>query len=179
MKIVRLTSDIDVADFTCGEQPFQRDLDEFLKIEALRYAAVALGHTYLAVEDGSVIGYVTHLTDSIRLDIDEKHHLAQMLGFPLPHTIPALKIGRLARHASWQIRGIGTALVRHTFDKLMAASEVTGCRFLSVDAIPEAVEFYEKLGFEPNLHGSYQGKNRGTTSMRFDSFAPTLPQWTQ
>ena len=61
----------------------------------------------------------------------------------------------------------------------MERSKVTGCRFLSVDAIPEAVEFYEKLGFEPNLHGSYQGKNRGTTSMRFDAFAPTLPQWTQ
>lgn len=177
MKIVRLTTDIDISAFTCGEKPYQRDLDEFLKTEALRYATVALGHTFLAIEGELVIGYVTHLTDSIRLDVKEKDHLAQVLGFPLPHTIPALKVGRLARHAAWRMRGVGTALVRHTFDKLMAISEVTGCRFLSVDARRESLEFYEKLGFEPNLHASYQSKKRDTTSMRFDAFAPTLPEW--
>lgn len=179
MKIIPLTVSIDISAFTCGDEDSHRDLDEFLKIEALRYSAMALGYTYVAIEDGAVVGYITHLTDSIRLSYDEKNHLAQRLGFPPPHTVPALKVGRLARHASWRVRGVGTALMRHAFDKLMDVSERTGCRFLSVDAIPEAVEFYEKLGFEPNQHTTYQGKNRGTTSMRFDAFAPALPEWTK
>lgn len=68
--------------------------------------------------------------------------------------------------------------MRHAFDKLMDLSESTGCRFLSVDAIPSAISFYERLRFVPNEHPSYQGKKRDTTSMRFDAFAPELPEWT-
>lgn len=178
MLIIPFTPGIDVSDFTCGGEQHHLDLDDFLKTEALRYAGQSLGHTYLAIEDGLVLGYITHLTDSIRLSVAEKDNLKSRLGFPPPHTIPALKIGRLARLARYEGRGVGSALMRHAFDKLMDLSESTGCRFLSVDAIPSAVSFYEQLGFVGNEHGSYQGKSRDTTSMRFDAFAPELPEWT-
>lgn len=178
MQIVPFTPDIVVSDFTCGGEQHHFDLDDFLKTEALRYAEQSLGHTYLAVDDGLVLGYITHLTDSIRLSLGEKDNLLLRLGFPPPHTIPALKIGRLARLAGHEGRRVGSALMRHAFDKLMDLSESTGCRFLSVDAIPSAVSFYEKLKFVRNEHGSYQSKHRDTTSMRFDAFAPELPEWT-
>ena len=44
----------------------------------------------------------------------------------------------------------------------------------------KAVSFYEKLRFVPNLHHNHAGgKRRRTTSMRFDAFAPMLPDWTR
>jgi GNAT superfamily N-acetyltransferase len=154
VRIVPFTPDLDVSDFTCGGEPHHVDLDEFLKTEALRYAGQSLGHTYVAIEGGLVLGYITHLTDSIRLSVGEKDDLKSRLGFPPPHTIPALKIGRLARVARSEGRGVGRVLMGHAFHKLMDLSDSTGCRFLSVDAIPSAVSFYEKLGFVGNEHGT-------------------------
>ncbi|HAN90818.1 MAG TPA: hypothetical protein DCQ33_01900 [Nitrospira sp.] len=178
MNIVPFTELHDVSGFTCGDLPEHRDLDDFLKSDALRYARTSMSRTYVAVEDGgSIVGYVTLLVDAIWFNAEEKVELAQA-DVPPAQTIPALKVGRLARHIAWKQPGVGTTLMRFAFDKLMALSAQAGCRLLSVDAIPSAVDFYELLGFIRNLHNNHTGKRRETVSMRFDAFAPTLPAWT-
>lgn len=162
----------------CGDSPQHRDLDDFLKADALRYAATSMSQTYVAIEGGLVVGYVTLLMDAIWLNADEKD-LFERAEIPTAQTIPALKVGRLARNAVCQTRGVGTTLMRFAFDKLVDLSEHAGCRLLSVDAISSAVEFYERLGFVRNLHNNHTGRRRETVSMRFDAFAPTLPEWTR
>lgn len=138
-----------------------------------------MSRTYVALEDdGSIVGYVTLLMDAIWFNAEEKTEFARA-DIPPAQTIPALKVGRLARNVAVKQTGVGTTLMRFAFDKLMALSAQAGCRLLSVDAIPSAVDFYERLGFIRNLHNNHTGKRRETVSMRFDAFAPTLPAWTQ
>lgn len=176
MRIRLLTRDLDVSQFTCGDEPHHRDLDEFLKADARRYMATSMSQTFVGIERGELVGYITLLMDAIWLNSDEKS-LFEQVDIPPAQTIPALKVGRLARSATCTTRGVGTALMRFALDKLVDLSEQAGGRLLSVDAIPSAVEFYERLGFVPNLHNNHTGKRRGTVSMRFDAFAPTLPDW--
>lgn len=179
MQILPFAGQFDVAGFSCGDSPDQADLNDFLKSDALRYAATGMSQTYVAVADAAVVGYVTLLMDAIWLNPDEKDEFRRA-DVPVGMTIPALKVGRLARLQSCRIPLVGTALMRFAFATLVDQSERVGCRLLSVDAIPSAVEFYEKLGFVRNLHFNHAtGKRRTTTSMRFDAFAPTLADWTR
>lgn len=178
MDIVPFSDQYDVSGFSCGDKPCHADLNDFLKSDALRYAKTWLSQTYVAVEDHVVVGYVTLLMDAIRVTPEEKGQMEGVAELST-QTIPALKVGRLARLSTCQIPRVGTILMRFAFDKLNDLSEYVGCRFLSVDAISCAIPFYKKLGFVPNLHGSLQSKNRSTVSMRFDAFAPNLPDWTR
>jgi ribosomal protein S18 acetylase RimI-like enzyme len=171
------TGQYDVSGFTCGDEPHHADLNDFLKTDALRYAATSMSQTYIAVANDDVVGYVTLLNDAIWLNTDEKSELLRA-EVPPAQTVPALKVGRLARHKDCKVPFVGSALMRFAFDMLLDISEKAGCRLLSVDAIPSAVAFYEKLGFIRNLHFNHAGKKRETTSMRFDAFSPLRPAWT-
>lgn len=178
MEILPFTYEYDVSGFSCGDKACHEDLNDFLKTDALEYAKTWLSQTYVAVDDGTVLGYVTLLMDSIRITPEEKGQIEGVAELAT-QTIPALKVGRLARLSTCKIPRLGTILMRYAFDKLIDLSEHVGCRFLSVDAISCAVPFYEKLGFVPNMHSTFKGKNRETKSMRFDAFAPILPAWTK
>lgn len=62
-------------------------------------------------------------------------------------TNPSVKIGRLAVSKHYENRGIGSEIlnfIKFFFTK----SNKTGCRFITVDAYAEAVEFYKKNGFD-------------------------------
>ena len=65
--------------------------------------------------------------------------------------------------------------MRFAFDQGNDLAELVGCRLLTLDAYPQSVEFYKKLGFVENKAKVYQEKTH--PSMRFDLFAPTLPAW--
>ena len=177
MEIFLFAGQYDVSQFSCGDEPHHADLNDFLKTDALRYAATSMSQTYVAVAKDEVVGYVTLLNDAIWLNTDEKSELLRA-EVPPAQTVPALKVGRLARHKDCQVPFVGSALMRFAFDMLLDISERAGCRLLSVDAIPSAVAFYEKLGFVRNLHFNHAGKKRETTSMRFDAFSPLRPAWT-
>lgn len=181
MDIYPFTGQYDVSEFTCGDIEDHADLNDFLKNDALRYATTSMSQTYVAVEDDIVVGYITLLMDAIWLHDEEKDKFKQA-EIPPARTIPALKVGRLAKLSTYKKPLVGTALMRFAYATLLAQSEKVGCRLLSVDAIPSAVSFYEGLKFIPNLHPNHKGGKKNpprTTSMRFDAFAPTLPDWTR
>ncbi|PIN83821.1 hypothetical protein COV61_01970, partial [Candidatus Micrarchaeota archaeon CG11_big_fil_rev_8_21_14_0_20_47_5] len=64
------------------------------------------------------------------------------------HTLPALRIGRLASRKDFQKKGYGRAMIKFALSRLFEISENAGCRFLTADSKLEAVEFYRKVGFE-------------------------------
>lgn len=173
--IIKLTPHIDVSSFSCDDP----DLDEFLKKDSLSLQNENLTQVYVAYHDSVVFGYIALLCDNIMLQPEEKEQVG--LQEQAPRSIPALKIGRLAASKSHRnsLRGIGTSLMRFAFYQTIILSDIAGCRLLIVDAYPQSVGFYQKLGLTQNLHGSYQGRNRTTVSMRFDVFAKTLPEWTK
>ena len=187
--IRELTSDDDslVKPFACDDD----DLDDFLRTDALRLQEQHVVRTYLGLYDNELAGYISLLADVLELKTGEKKKLT--LSYSDHPMVPALKIARLAvaKHLRTKLRGFGTELVRFAHDKALNLAEGVGCRLLTVDAYPRAVEFYQKLGFlrskvqkerkrtAPVVEGAVVEGAVGheTPSMWLDLFAPNPPPW--
>lgn len=158
--------------FYCGDD----DLDDFLKSDALKLFDEHVCVTFLAFLetddiDNEFVGFISLVADALTLDSSEK-----LPDIPLT-VVPALKIARLAvsSDARSRFKGIGTTLVRKAFLDGLDLTHSVAARFLTVDAYPNAISFYEKLGFQKNLAQTYK-KRRRNCSMRLDLFGE-LPAW--
>jgi ribosomal protein S18 acetylase RimI-like enzyme len=161
----------DLGAFRSGDA----DLDDFLRTDALRLQAAGTARTYLARDQGVLVGFVSVLSDSVILETRERRALALRSGdHPV---VPALKVGRLAVSDPFRAanRGTGVALVRFAFDLATAMSQKVGCRLLTVDAYPASAAFYERLGFVRNRAKEY--RERARPSMRLDLRVQPLPSW--
>ena len=146
-----LTAEHELNDFDCGDD----ELNNFLKEDALKLQKSKLSLTKLIICDGEIIGYISLLTDGIKirkiknekikldikeqLDIREKNKL-----------LPAVKIGRLALDKEFLGKGLGTLILRDILFNLKKFSETKiGFRFVIVEGYAKAVNFYIiKNGFE-------------------------------
>ena len=167
------------ASFACGGEN-GADFVNFLKDDAYRLHEAHVSFTYLGFleladqEAEEFVGYISLITDALTLDPEEKADLPSVrFG-----VLPALKVARLATDlkAKNQIRGIGTALMAAAYTKAVQLAQSVAIRFLVVDAVEDAVKFYEKLGFIRNTSKTYL-KKKMYTSMRLDLFAPKEPTW--
>lgn len=176
-----------ISGFNCGDA----DLDDFLKTDALPFQDFKIAQTYLAIEltelpEGEtrrrLIGYFSVAADAVRLTSGEKRKLrnesGQRMSNNKPPVIPSMKLARIAVCEAYKTEhcGCGTEMVRYACQLALEAAKQQGCRLLTVDAYPDAVEFYTKLKFVENK--ASQGSSskpkppRKTTSMRLDVFAP-------
>ncbi len=160
LSVALLKDEADLSGFSCGSS----DLDEFLKQDACEYQKNRLAVTYLCSYLGHVAGYVTLAADSIKLDESERVRFSQSKA--RLHEFPGIKIARLAVREDLRRRGLGTLLARASLGKIVRIGKEVGCRFATVDAIPEAEPFYRSLGFVKNMH--LQERGRSTASMRYD-----------
>jgi GNAT superfamily N-acetyltransferase len=166
-----------VTAFSCGNA----DLDDFLRSDALRYQAHHVATTYLGIYEDRTVGYVTLMADAVILSSRERKQLRAPNSTPLGYddhpVIPALKVARLGACQEFRtdFSGCGHALVRFACWQALMASRSFGCRLVTVDAYPEAIEFYERIGFARNRAKPY--KDRERPSMRFDLFAPEVQDW--
>jgi len=141
IRIRPLAPDHDTEDFRCGDP----GLDRFLKQYAYRnQEEFRLGVTYVATgESDRVIGFVALASASLEPD-DLPPASSDKPRYPLP----VIRLARLAVDRGHQGRGLGRRLVRFTFSMAMRQAAALGCVGVTVDALPEAVGFYEGLGFE-------------------------------
>lgn len=161
-----------LAPFTAGDA----DLDDFLKSDAWRLQELNVVKTFLALhKTEGLVGYISLLADAVTLETKERKKLK--LSHQDHPVVPALKVARLAVREDFRAkyRGGGEALMRFAFDQGNDLAELVGCRLLTLDAYPQSIEFYKKLGFVENKAKVYEAKTH--PSMRFDLFAPTLPAW--
>lgn len=158
-------------EFSCGDD----DLDDFLRNDAWRLQKQHVARTYLARDHqtGAVLGYTTLLNDAVRLLTRERKKLG--LASDDHPIVPAIKIARLAVSVDARGRSIGLTLVRAAYSAAQRADIASGCRLLTVDAYPESVAFYERLGFEANRSTEY--RDRENPSLRLDVFATETPGW--
>lgn len=99
------------------------------------------GVTYVAVEDGVIVGYVAVSPSSVD---------REQLSGTGPSSSPVLLIGRLAVRADRQRAGIGQHLVQQAFDLALEQHDALGCAAVIVDAKPEAIDYYaDKYAFVP------------------------------
>jgi GNAT superfamily N-acetyltransferase len=151
----------DTSKFDCSGP----DLNEFLTADAQRYQEHCLSHTRLAFSQGVRVGSITLLTDSIILKSSEKRH---MFDFHRSiYTFPALKIGRLVGREAQQL-GVGRSLLKYAVGVVVRMNREMniGCRFVTVDAYPKSIPWYEKNGFIFNKY--YADPAKTHPSMRYD-----------
>lgn len=103
-----------------------------------------LGTTYVAVDDADrIAGFATVTASEIAPDAIG----ARAKKLPR-YPVPVLRLARLAVDSRLKGAGVGRILLRATFELARAMADHFGCVGIVVDAKPESVSFYEKLGFE-------------------------------
>ena len=151
-----------ITGFDCGDA----DLNEFLAADCQRYREEFLSHTRIAIHNGVVVGYITLLADSIILKSSEKRHLFDF--HQQVFTFPALKVGRLGVHRDRQGDGVGKSLLKYAIGVVVRLNQEmnVGCRFITVDAYPQSIGWYEHHGFLFNKQYAHPSKTH--PSMRYD-----------
>jgi GNAT superfamily N-acetyltransferase len=140
ISVRRLRPDDERKDFRSGNI----ELDRFF----LRYAGQNqfrhhIGTTYVAVEEGAIFGFATVAASELT-----SARIAAAARKRLPaYPIPVLRLARLAVDVRAQGWGVGLLLLRAVFALAYKMADEVGCLGVVVDAKPEAVEFYRKLGF--------------------------------
>jgi len=134
-----------ISDFNCGES---KELEDFLKAEAFTYNRDGQGNTYLIFnkENNDIIGYYTLRTNAIQA-YNEKHERIEVL--------PAIEVARLAISENYQRKGYGRLIfLFYILPKIHEIRSIVGVNIImlfSVDT-PQAIGFYEHLGFKATLN---------------------------
>ena len=137
-------------DFECESE----DLTKFLKEDALEQQNLNLNLTHLVICDGTIVGYVSILTDTMKLKILEddetKNKIRDALNISENNEIPAIKIGRFAIDKKYSHKGLGSHIFRNVLLSILDIAEsIVGLRFITVDAYATAFNFYvEKNKFK-------------------------------
>jgi GNAT superfamily N-acetyltransferase len=141
LDIYQMPPDYSPGAFDCGKG----DMNDYL-LDGSAHADCAsnFAQTWLTRHDGLVIGYVTALADAIQLDEKERPAGVRYT------TAPALKLGRLAVCESHAGRGVGTHLVNHVVGMARSLSALAGCRYVTLDAHPDKIGWYERQDFVKN-----------------------------
>lgn len=139
----RLAPNDDRSGFRSGNP----DLDRFF----LRYAGQNqfrhhIGSTYVAVDAlDRIVGFATVAGSEL---MAARLPASQRKGLPR-YPLPVLRLARLAVDERAHGTGVGSLLLRTVLSLAQQLGESVGCLGIVVDAKPEAVAFYAKLGFVP------------------------------
>lgn len=174
-------------------QSYQPDLREFLVEDAFKAEEISISTTYLVfdakqwkhwkrtkdIKDLNLLGYITILTDSIRLDGDLKEQF-RVKGIEYK-SLPALKIGRLCVDDNYLKRNIGTCILTWVVSKVIHMNLECACRFITLDSkrhkesCKDSYHFYRKIGFKilkrkDKSEEEVIKQNSGATSMYLDLY---------
>lgn len=131
--------------FDCGVDNLSRWLREHARANAEKGSAATMVTTD-ADQDGRVVGYYALTLGAV------KHADAPgPIGRAMPRDdIPVIVLARLGVDLAVQGRGLGRWLLRDAISRTLVIAENAGTRALLVHALPEAVHFYRRWGFEPS-----------------------------
>lgn len=138
----RLAPGDDRASFRSGNVDLDRFFSRYAGQHQFRHH---IGTSYVAVDGAGVIaGYATVAVSELA------PQALRGKGSKLPsYPLPVLRLARLAVDERFKGRGAGALLLSAVFELAAQVSAEAGCVGVVVDAKPEAIAFYQKLGFEP------------------------------
>lgn len=152
--ITKLEKNETVKSFDCGDA----DLNDFILCESQLYRKEKLTVTYVLeneedIHHEQIAAFFSLSNDRISIsDFENKTKYNRFSRRFNNHkrlkSYPAVKIGRLAVHASAKGMNIGSTLLDF-IKRYFTADNKTGCRFITVDAYAAAIPFYLKNGFVP------------------------------
>lgn len=139
------------------------DLDRFF----VRYAGQNqfrhhVGVTYVAVEEGVILGFATVCPSQIEIEALPENARRRLPRYPLP----VLRLARLAVSERSQGRGVGAVLLHTVFALAHEMARTVGCTGVVVDAKADVVGYYQRLGFRTmDIHGGALGDRPEPTPM--------------
>jgi GNAT superfamily N-acetyltransferase len=141
------------------------ELNDFLKSDALKAQNDLISKTYLCFWKEALAGFVTLTTDTIGYNLIEQCDGIDGYAY---QKYPAIKIARLAVDEGCKKRGIGQNLLLWAVGKAYEISKQIGCRYITVDAKRESIEFYLKYEFKLIK----KHKDRDFPPMYFNLYSP-------
>lgn len=138
-------------------------MNRFLSEECFWEQKSGLNTTYLLYYRGKLAAFCSICADKISLSKSEQ----QTDNLPR-HSVPAVKIARLGRDVQFKGYGFGKYMLDFVHRTILEAREVIGVRYMTLDAYPNKVSYYESLGYVRNAN---QGRDSATVSMRKDIFS--------
>ena len=141
LKIRKLTPDDDRSAFRSGNADLDRFFTRYAGQNQFRHH---IGTTYVAVDGtGVILGFATVAASEL---VPETMPASKRKSLP-KYPLPVLRLARLAVDERASGQGIGRHLLRGVLVLAQQMAGDLGCVGVAVDAKPEAVPFYEKLGF--------------------------------
>jgi GNAT superfamily N-acetyltransferase len=126
--------------FDCGRE----EQNSFLYEHAWTDQEAFLSTTYLFFSRRMLAAYATVFMDALPLGADERGDIRF-------RNVSALKLGQLGVNTRFQGRGIGSEVVGFMIELAYEVGDRVACRYLTLDAHPDVVGWYEKQGFRRNL----------------------------
>lgn len=141
--IRRLEPQDDRAGFHSGNIELDRFFARYAGQNQFRHH---IGVTYVAVdESAAIVGFATVAASELMTARLSEAKRKRLPAYP----VPVLRLARLAVDERSRSRGVAQALLRFVFTLARRTAATVGCLGVVVDAKPDAVGFYEKLGFIP------------------------------
>jgi GNAT superfamily N-acetyltransferase len=141
LEVRKLTPEDDRAGFRSGNP----DLDRFFA----RYAGQNqfrhhIGTTYVAVDPaGAIAGFATVSASELAPAMMPAANRKRLPRYP----VPVLRLARLAVDERRKGLDVGSLLLRNVLALASQIADDMGCVGVVVDAKPDTVAFYDKLGF--------------------------------
>jgi predicted N-acetyltransferase YhbS len=133
----------DRAAFSCGRP----ELDDWFRQRAGQDQRRQVSQVFVCRDEHGVAGYYTLSAFSIITD-DLPGAITKKL--PRYDTVPAVLLGRLARHERLRGTGLGELLMADAIERVIQASQNVAMYAIVVDAKDDkAATFYKSLGFQP------------------------------
>jgi GNAT superfamily N-acetyltransferase len=148
LSLIILELDTEQLPFDCDNT----ELNGFFFDDAKDYLKGLLAKTYILHDGTETVAYWNYLNDKISyndLGSDEKWSeriVTTLTKRKKLKSYPAVKIGRLAVNSKYKGKGIGKMIIDYTKETFLDKNR-TGCKFITVDAFVESLDFYEKQGF--------------------------------
>lgn len=140
-----LSEEHSLEEFDCGRS----SLNDWLKRRARSNQTSGASRTFVVGNGEKVVAYYSLASASIAM-VDAIGSMRRNM----PDPIPVVLLGRLAIHTAYQGRGLGRALMKDAFKRMLSASQEIGIRGMVVHAISEdARAFYQKVGFDQSPTG--------------------------
>lgn len=165
-EFVTLSLYTEIKPFVCKDN----DLNEFLLEDAKNYLKELMAVTYMFVDrkENKTVAYFSLLNDKVSYDPEGKsiwNRLSRGINNRKRRkSYPSVKIGRLAVAKEYEGHNIGSDILN--FIKIAFTNKNrTGCRFITLDAYSDVVDFYMKNGFN---FFTEKDKNDKTRLMYFD-----------
>lgn len=140
MEIRSLREEDDRSPFQSGEPDLDRFFHKFAGQNQFRHQ---LGTTCVAVDDDRILGYATVSAGHLEIEDLPASRLKRLPRYPLPIS----RLARLAVASPAQGKGVGSELLRYVFSLALRMAKDLRCVGVAVDARPQAVGFYRRLGF--------------------------------